>query len=170
MVIKSLAKPAGSWCPHAVKGGCGVHGSHPDDCRSFRCRWLYDRALDEAWRPNRAKFVVSISTSGRRTSINLDASQPLAWRRGPYYEQIKLWSRAAWTGQGQVLLYLGDSVTAVFPEEELQIGVVGPDEQAGFAYRFTETTRQPCASILAPDGSEREFLGRQWPRGKDGGP
>ena len=170
MVIASLNKPANSWCPHAVKGGCGIYGSHPDDCRTFRCRWIYDHGLGEAWKPNRAKFVVSVSTSGRRTNINLDVTQPTAWRRSPYYEQIKLWSREAWTGEGQVLLNLGDTVTAVFPEEELALGVVGPGDQARFGYVLTDTGRQPVAGVLRPNGVEHEVLGQVWPRGKDGGP
>jgi hypothetical protein len=53
-----VTKPAGVRCEHAKNGGgCAVYGSHPVDCKVFRCGWL-DGAGKKKDRPDKSGVVL----------------------------------------------------------------------------------------------------------------
>lgn len=38
--IKAIRKPLGTWCTHAVGGGCSIYNTKPSACTKYRCAWL----------------------------------------------------------------------------------------------------------------------------------
>ncbi|MGZ9098141.1 MAG: YkgJ family cysteine cluster protein [Brevundimonas sp.] len=105
MGVTALRKPAGKWCRHFSKaGGCGVYATRPDDCRVFNCLWLLTEALDEAWKPTTAGFVLHSEQGGARLVVECDAARPHDWRREPYQATLRRWAAAP--GQ-EVLVFAG---------------------------------------------------------------
>ena len=54
--------------------------------------------------------------------VRCDPGYPAAWRKEPYYSQIRAWAQAARQQQGIVLIFVGDSRTLIAPEGEFPLG------------------------------------------------
>ena len=123
--IPELDKAPGQWCRHVVMGGgCGIHASRPDVCRSFFCHYLRNPNLGPEWKPERSKFVLYTEMEGRRLVVAADIGAPQAWRKAPYYSQFKRWA-ALGSGRGhQVLVFNGKRATAVLPDRDHDLGLV----------------------------------------------
>lgn len=81
MAIEELAKPESSWCRYCKPDhGCMMYANRPTECESFRCVWLINDLLDDQWRPNKSKLV--LTTSGDGIDIRCDPGFPDAWRNG----------------------------------------------------------------------------------------
>lgn len=104
MGVTALAKPAGKWCAHFSRArGCGIYETRPDDCRVFNCLWLLTEALDAAWKPSVAGFVLHSEDQGRRLIVECDAARPHDWRRAPYESSLRRWAEAG----TEVLVFAG---------------------------------------------------------------
>ncbi len=123
--IPEVDKAPGQWCRHVIQGGgCGIHATRPDVCRTFYCHYLRNPNLGPEWKPDRAKFVLYTEMGGRRMVVASDAGAPQAWRRQPYYAQLKRWA-ALGVGRGhQVLVFNGKQCTAVLPDRDHVLGAV----------------------------------------------
>ncbi len=67
-----VTKPPGVPCEfQKAKGGCGVYGSHPASCKSFRCGWLQGMGKKKD-RPDKSGIVMN------RSSIDLIDGNELA--------------------------------------------------------------------------------------------
>ena len=132
-----IAKPAGTWCPHARPGaGCAIYGAHPQACRKFNCAWLEIPELDDAWKPEACGFVIYSEDEGRGPCT--DAARPDAWRAAPFHEALKAWAFDRLRRGGHAVVYVEDKVIALFPEEELDLcGHTG-------AYRRSGGRRPQC--------------------------
>jgi len=123
MAIPSLAKPRHSWCPkYVMRSGCGIYAERPSECRAFECLYLQAPGLDDAWRPDRAKFMIWTGTEDRRLIVEVDPAAPAAWRQAPYYAQIKAWSDRSAPEPLEVTVRVGSRVTVVFPEADIDLG------------------------------------------------
>jgi len=136
--IEPLGKPQGQWCPHCLKpSGCSIHASLPQVCRDFHCAWMTQPELGDEWFPRRCKMVlrqVPLTADERQTRIQVyvDPSSPSAWRREPYYAQLKKWARDGMKGididganrMRQVVIYIGDRGVVLLPDKEVDLGVV----------------------------------------------
>jgi hypothetical protein len=129
--IAELKKPVGTACVHLSALGCGIHGSHPKTCRTFRCLWLDEPALGEVWRPSRSGFVLRPDPDGVTLWVDVDPLRPGAWRALPYHPQIVTWSWAIRNGRGVVMVHDAGGVFVVFPEAELFL----PDPPRGARFR-----------------------------------
>jgi hypothetical protein len=104
MGVTALAKPAGKWCAHFSRAkGCGIYDTRPADCRVFNCLWLLTEALDAAWKPSVAGFVLHSEDQGRRLIVECDAARPHDWRREPYESSLRRWAGAG----TEVLVFAG---------------------------------------------------------------
>jgi hypothetical protein len=128
MAVAGIAKPQNTDCPHCTSSGCSIYASRPDDCRQFHCRFLTDARLKEAWRPSRAKLVVTQSPSGNRIAAHVDPERPAAWRREPFYSTLKEWSRQVVPSNGQVFVCIGKRTIVILPDRDVDLGIVEPDE------------------------------------------
>ena len=80
--VRELEKAPHVWCRYYKRDkGCGIYEARPPGCADFACDWLLDGRLDETWRPDRSGFVLHAGEGGRVINVELDPTQPTAWRR-----------------------------------------------------------------------------------------
>jgi len=143
--IEELSKPNGAWCPHCVKSQrCTVYDKRPPSCRSFYCQWMLQPRLGPDWKPERAKFALVQTESGRRITALVDPGFPSAWRRSPYYEALKRWAVEAAERFPEVYLVdvlIGARSIVVLPDREVELGVLDSDERIHLGYRNTVVGR-----------------------------
>jgi hypothetical protein len=128
--VAELDKQPGTWCPHCVRGkGCGIYAQRPVSCRTFFCLWMTGPALGPEWKPERAKFALVLTEEGRYLTAFVDPGFPSAWQKSPYYEMFKTWAREAARQKGHVVsVRIGARAIIVLPEDDIDVGVVAPDE------------------------------------------
>ena len=130
--IRELNKPAGRLCVHAEGGrGCKIYNDRPDTCRGFYCMWRVDPTLGPEWKPETARFVVSLDLLGfNALRISPDAHRPDAWRKEPYYSTITGWARKFCPENQKVLVVdTSGSMTVVLPDREVPIGAILTDTE-----------------------------------------
>jgi hypothetical protein len=131
MGVADFDKPAGKWCPHCRPGnGCGIHAMRPFVCRVFYCEWMICKGLGPEWKPERSKFALFKTNDGRRLTAHVDPGYPSAWRASPYYENFKIWASEAvrQVPMHQVDVMVGERLTVVLPDRDVEVGLVAPDE------------------------------------------
>ncbi len=128
--VAELNKQPGTWCTHCMRGkGCGIYPQRPVSCRTFFCLWMTGSALGPEWKPERAKFALVLTEQGRCLTAFVDPGFPSAWQKAPYYERLKAWAREAAQQKGHVVsVRIGERAIIILPEEDVDVGVVGPDE------------------------------------------
>ena len=129
MRITALEKPAGSWCRNCKPGaGCVIYPDRPQECRSFNCLYVLNAELGEEWRPSRSKIVLVSEQDGNRIVAHVDPQRPDAWRREPYYGQLREWAARSVRFRGQVIAAVGRRMYMIFPDRDVDLGTVGLDE------------------------------------------
>jgi hypothetical protein len=156
LIIDELNKAAGDWCVHVALGkGCGIYADRPEPCRAFRCYWLMQPKLDDAWRPDRCGFLLRDVGKGVLL-VEVDAGKPDAWRRKPYYDQLKRWSQATLAGQGMVVVKVRGAATVVMPDADLFLGRVQDSDNISVGYEAHAGGRRAVATVTAADGEVRQ--------------
>jgi hypothetical protein len=118
--IEDFEKKPGTVCHHVrPEGGCGVWGLHPKICQEFKCLWLKHDDMNGQWRPDHAGFVLRLEPNGTTLAVDVDHDRPDAWRREPYYSQLKLWSEVMPKNEGLVLVYAPEGLYVITPMEDL---------------------------------------------------
>ena len=116
--IEELDKPPLTWCRLCdTKRGCTAYAQRPTECRDFYCGFLLDPTLDERWKPSASKLVVTFEDHCNEILIHVDPDRPDAWRKEPYYSQIRRWAAAA-TGGGKVIVWQGNTKIVIVPEAQ----------------------------------------------------
>jgi hypothetical protein len=130
--VLEIAKPNGVWCPHCVSGkGCAIYQSRFVSCRTFYCQWMMEKGLGPEWKPDRAKFVLVKNDAGRHLSACVDPGYPSAWRRSPYYENLKQWAAEGlqmFPDLHIVNAMIGNRCIVILPDRDVDIGVLASDE------------------------------------------
>jgi hypothetical protein len=162
LLIPELAKPMGAWCPHVLKGrGCGIYEQRPTSCRQFECLWLSAGDVPDHWRPERSKMVLAGDETGTLISVIVDDGYPDAWRKQPFYNDIKSLARQR---RWRVQVLTAHHGWVIFPEEDLFVGERKPDDTiVAFGYNQLPRMRQPKVTVRHGDGGESEYLGGLYP-------
>ncbi|MFZ1991589.1 MAG: hypothetical protein WAW96_17680 [Alphaproteobacteria bacterium] len=146
--VDELNKPAGQWCAHYARGqGCTIHAQRPALCVGFQCGWSMRSELDEQWRPDNSKFI--LLTPEGQLIVQCDPGLADAWRRAPYYSQIKKWSGRNSENYITVIVRTRGHMIFVFPEADIDIGphVEGVPVDSG--YQLTGGKMIPYARYVA---------------------
>jgi hypothetical protein len=156
LAIDALNKPAGSWCPHCAPGrGCGVYADRPSECRTFHCCWLTTPNLGPEWRPTKSKMVLYVEGEKNVLAVRVDPGDPSAWRRDPYFRQLKDYAIAE-ADRMRVVVYVKDRVIVILPNKEVDLGVMRPGDQLLVRETRTSKGRDWIASLEpAPGTGER---------------
>ncbi len=121
--LPELEKPPGAWCKHCAPGkGCGIHDAAPEQCRLFFCLWMTDGKMPNEWRPDRARFVLSIYPQNGFVYGQVDPGSPGAWRRAPYYDGLRAMARTLLGERRHVVMFVGNEATLIMPDEALPLG------------------------------------------------
>jgi hypothetical protein len=144
MAIEELEKPAGRWCPNRnAARGCLVYANRPAECQSFSCMWLANELLDERWKPNRSKLVLTTSDDG--IEVRCDPGFPDAWRKEPFGSAIHRWALSGEAHDVTVVIIVGQKMILVTSEREFDLGIVRADERI---VRELEGTRVVGATVV----------------------
>jgi hypothetical protein len=136
--VPAVESIAGQWCRHTVSGrGCAIHATRPDHCRAFHCLWMTEGWLGPEWKPERAKMVLSLDPATRNMNVQVDPGQANAWRREPYYAQLRRWAVASAPKRRHVLVHVNKATTVILPDRDVSLGTVAADERIVTRERMT---------------------------------
>jgi hypothetical protein len=150
--VAEIAKPGGVWCRHCVSGKrCTIYEQRYASCRTFYCEWMMQKALGPEWKPDRAKFVLVNTDASRHLTACVDPGYPSAWRRSPYYEQLRQWAAEGlhrFPDLHIVNAMIGSRCIVILPDREVDIGDLGSDEMielsaAGAGFEARKVKRPP---------------------------
>jgi len=65
---------------------------------------------------------------GNLVAIHVDPSDPAAWRREPFFQQIKIFATRAVDANQQVAVYIKNRVIVIFPNKEVDVGTMNPGD------------------------------------------
>ena len=152
--IEDFEKP-GKTC-HNVRdeGGCGIWGLHPKACQEFKCLWLKHDDMDGRWRPDHAGFVMRVEGKGT-VCIDVDHDRPDAWRREPYYSQLKQWSEVMPRNEGLVLVYAPEAMYVITPTEDLPLKAPKKGDVLETGMEDTLFGRRPYARVVPAREAKR---------------
>lgn len=153
--IEDFEKKPGNTC-HNVRdeGGCGVWGLHPKACQEFKCLWLKHDDMDGRWRPDHAGFVMRLEGKGT-VCIDVDQDRPDAWRREPYYSQLKAWSEVMPRNEGLVLVYAPEAMYVITPTEDLPLKAPKKGDVLETGMEDTLFGRRPYARVIPAREAKR---------------
>ena len=77
--------------------------------------------------PNRCKMFLRLE--GNLIALHVDPNDPTAWRREPYFQQLKEFASKAVDSKQQVVVYIKDRVIVIFPNREIDLGTMNPGDQ-----------------------------------------
>ena len=127
--IPELDKPRHEWCGHCEIGkGCKIYEARPQSCRDFVCGWLVDASVPEHWKPSKSRMVLTTEDDGRRLVINVDTGRLDAWKKAPYYAEIKRMAAAIARSRGQLILWQGRNAIAILPDRDKPLGPIAPGQ------------------------------------------
>jgi len=124
--IEALAKPRLTWCTHCEVGkGCGIYSQRPAECAEFYCAWLVNPKLGDEWKPANSRMVIAFEATARRVVILVDPTRGDAWKKPPYYPQIKYMAAQALRDQGHLVVMQGRDAIVVLPDRDVNLGPIG---------------------------------------------
>jgi Fe-S-cluster containining protein len=121
--VKEISKPANEWCTHCrpSKGGCSIYADRPSVCRDFVCSWLVDSGTNDHWFPQKSKIVISRSDAPPILHFDVDADYADAWRREPYYQEIKTMALDGLRHETfSVYVHAGNRDWVILPDEDVE--------------------------------------------------
>lgn len=128
--IAEIGKPQGQWCPHCDVGkGCKIYTARPSECSGFHCGYLVWPPVGEHWFPAKSKLVIVSELDGQRVAIHVDPDRPTAWKQEPYYSEIKEMAEQAAASMTQVVVCIRNHAIVILPDEDVDLGPIGPDER-----------------------------------------
>lgn len=68
-------------------------------------------------------MVLSLDPVSRSMNVQVDPGQPNAWRREPYYSQLRKWAAASLPLKRHVLVHVNKATTVVLPDRDVPLGV-----------------------------------------------
>lgn len=140
--IKALDKPGGEWCPHcSTRQKCDIYLTRPPTCDTFNCGYITQPGVGEEWKPTQSRMIINFSGDAQHVFLIVDPARPDAWRKAPYYQQMKQWAQAN-NGTGkQIIVSINKRYIVIFPDREVDLGNVGEDETVTFT--VTQTPNGP---------------------------
>jgi len=130
MAVPEINKPRGAWCTYCVPGtGCRIYSDRPNGCRTFLCGWLTNPRFGAEWKPDRSRIVITVGRDGNGLNFQCDPGYPEAWRKQPYYSQIKSLAAIASRHDGMISVHSARNMIVVAPEREFALGEVGEHDE-----------------------------------------
>ena len=93
------------------------------------------------WKPERSKMVLTLDPATRFMLVQVDPGAPAAWKREPYYAQLKRWSAAAARERRHVVVLVNRLATVILPDRDVPVGALEPGERIVARERRTPQRR-----------------------------
>jgi hypothetical protein len=104
--------------------------------------------------------VLAGETDGRRITAYVDPNRPDAWKKEPFYSTLKKWAKAAAPRGGQIVVCVDEHMFVLFPERNVDLGIVSPDHRIITGIRQTPAGFQLDAySVHKDDPRAKEIAG-----------
>ena len=100
--------------------------------------------LGPEWKPDKARFLLTMDPTTRWLFAQVDPGAAQAWRKEPHYPQFKRWAAAS---RRPVIVFVNQIATAVTATDETTLGQIAPDER--LVLRDAPGGRQIVAKIKA---------------------
>lgn len=127
--VPAVEKPAGVWCRHCEPGvGCGIHATRPTHCRKFFCHWITDKNVPDVWKPDRSRIVLTIFPGNGFLYAQVDPGSPQAWRKAPYYDDLRRMAKRLNAENRHVIVFVGDIATLIMPDEAVSLGKMSAED------------------------------------------
>ena len=62
-------------------------------------------------------------------NVQVDPGQANAWKREPYYSQLKRWAVASIPMRRHVFVHVNKTTTIILPDRDVALGTIAPDER-----------------------------------------
>ena len=102
--------------------------------------------LGPEWKPERSKMVLSVDPQTHFLFVQVDPGAAAAWKREPYYQQLKQWAAAAAGEKRHVVVFLNKHATVVLPDRDVAVGVLNPGD------RIVATERRTPGGVVLDIG------------------
>lgn len=120
--VDELGKLAGEPCPKLSEhGGCTIHATRPEVCRSYRCRWL-EGGLGPGDRPDAIGGLVDFAPGGLSLHMAIVEAEPGAFDASPRLQAIAAAHREA------VDVRVSDAHDVLDPERRVRVLQAGGRE------------------------------------------
>lgn len=150
--VDELKKLGGVDCQHQCSGGgCGIHETRPQICRSYRCLWLTG-GLEDDDRPSQLGAIVDILTHGSETRLSIQEAEPGAFDRSSRLQEIAAQYRDS------MPVRVVESGNFLDPDRPFRVLLSGGEEHRVIG-EWTEISRPG-----QPKARERLALGARWVR------
>ncbi len=93
------------------------------------CGWLTNPRFGPEWKPDRSKIVITVGRDRNGLDFQCDPGYPEAWRKQPYYSQIKNLAAIAIRHDGIISVHSARNTIVVAPEREFALGEVGDNDE-----------------------------------------
>jgi hypothetical protein len=93
------------------------------------CGWLTNPRFGPEWKPDRSKIVITVDRDGNGLDFQCDPGFPEAWRKEPYYSQIKRLAATAAHHDGMISVHSGRNLIIVASDGEFPLGEVGNEDE-----------------------------------------
>ena len=147
LTVNALEKAAGTRCAHLSGGLCGIHSNKPHECGAFQCFWTLTLAMDDGWRPDRSGMILW-SDHPSRLIVDVNPRRPDAWRREPFYGQLRAWADRSRPIPLEVLVRVRGKMIVVFPETDIDLGPFQPEMSVDSGYETVGDRRVPYARFV----------------------
>lgn len=110
-------------CPHCDIGvGCRIYEQRPNACRSFFCEYRLNIEIGEEWKPNICNMIITVDRPARRINVMCDDGHFDAWRKQPFYAQIKTMALNILRQRGHLIVWEGLEGIGILPHKEVRLG------------------------------------------------
>ena len=66
---------------------------------------------------------------GDLVAVHVDPSEPTAWRREPFFHELKQFASRAVDCNQQIVVYVKNRVIVIFPNKEVDVGTMNPGDE-----------------------------------------
>jgi hypothetical protein len=112
--------------------------------------------LGRSGKPDVAKFAIFVRNGGTRITAHVDRGFPGAWKRAPYYHTLKSWAVKGAAQRPKLHLIdvmVGERVTVILPDRDVDIGIVGENDTIELALRPNGTVNLQIGKRATPSAA-----------------
>lgn len=84
--------------------------------------------MPDEWKPERSKIVLTLFPGNGFLYAQVDPGSPQAWRKAPYYDQLRAWARSLIDKGRHVIVFVNDQAMLIMPEEAIALGPMKPTD------------------------------------------